>query len=243
MLADLLFRIRALFRRSTVERELDEELRFHLEHQHRQYEQRGLAGEEAQREARLQFGGFEQVKEECRQARGVSLIETSIQDVRYALRAWRRSPSFATVAVLSLALGIGANTAIFSLMKAVLLRMLPVERPEELERVVGNLSYPMFRDLRQRNQVFSGLMRCRQRRSAWSPLAIPSGAPPSWSPEIIFWCSAFSPSWAASSPMPTTACRWAIRWPCSAFAIGGRNWPPIQPSSVRRSVSMTIRSG
>jgi predicted permease len=158
MLTDLLFRIRALFRRNTVERELDEELRFHLEHQHRQYAKRGLTGEEAQREARLQFGGLAQVKEECRQARGVSLIETSIQDVRHAFRTWGRSPSFATVAVLSLALGIGANTAIFSLMNAVLLRMLPVEKPEELERIGGHLSYPMFRDLRQRNQVFSGLL-------------------------------------------------------------------------------------
>ena len=70
---------------------------YRLEHQHRQCEGRGVTGEEAQREARLKFGGLEQVKDECRQAHGVSLIETSIQDVRHALRAWRRSPSFAAV--------------------------------------------------------------------------------------------------------------------------------------------------
>src|SRR4029077_8393159 len=158
MLADLLSRMRALFRRNTVERELDEELRFHLEHQRQQNVRRGLTGEEAQREGRrevrLTCGGLEQVKEECRRTWGVSFIETSIQDVRHAVRVWRQTPLVATVAVLSLALGIGANTAIFSLMNAVLLRRLPEERPEELERIEGYLSYPMFRDLRQRNQVF-----------------------------------------------------------------------------------------
>jgi predicted permease len=158
MLTDLLFRIRALLRGKTLERELDEELRFHLSHQQQQNASRGLTGEEAQREARLAFGGLEQVKEECRRMWGVSLVETSLQDVRHAVRAWRQSPTFAAVAVLSLALGIGANTAIFSLMDAVLLRMLPVEKPQELERIEGYYSYPMFRDLRQRNQVFSGLL-------------------------------------------------------------------------------------
>ncbi len=158
MLSDVLFRIRALFRRKTVEHELDQELRFHLEHQHRRYVSRGLSGEEAQREARLAFGGLEQVKEECRQMRGVSFIETSVQDIRHAVRSWRQRPLFASVAVLTLALGIGANTAIFSLMNAVLLRTLPVEKPQELERIEGHFSYPMFRDLRQRNQVFSGLL-------------------------------------------------------------------------------------
>src|SRR5579859_7981793 len=100
MLTDLLFRIRALFRRKAVERELDEELQFHLDHQRRQNLRRGLTEEEAQREARLAFGGLEQVKEECRRMRGVSFIETTIQDVRHTLRAWRQSPSFAAVAVL-----------------------------------------------------------------------------------------------------------------------------------------------
>jgi putative ABC transport system permease protein len=158
MLSDLLFRIRVLLRKKTVEQELEQELRFHLEHQHDQYMRRGLSGEEARRRARLAFGGLEQVKEECRQMRGVSFIETSVQDIRHAVRAWRQRPLFAAVAVLTLALGIGANTAIFSLMNAVLLRMLPADKPEELARVEGYFSYPMFRDLRQRNQVFSGLI-------------------------------------------------------------------------------------
>ena len=93
------------------------------------------------------------------------MLENLAQDLRYALRAMRRSPGLTAVAALSLALGIGANTAIFSLMDAVLLRTLPVDKPEELERIGVmdgsspgfTFSYPMFRELRQRNQTFSGV--------------------------------------------------------------------------------------
>src|SRR5260370_4820227 len=93
------------------------------------------------------------------------MLENLAQDLRYALRAMRRSPGLTAVAALSLALGIGANTAIFSLMDAVLLRTLPVEKPEELERIGVmdgsspgfTFSYPMFRELRQRNQIFSAV--------------------------------------------------------------------------------------
>jgi putative ABC transport system permease protein len=242
MLTDLLFRIRALFRRKAVERELDEELRFHLEHQHDQYLNRGLTGEKAQREARLAFGGLEQVKEDCRQMRGVSFVETSVQDLRHALRAWRQSPSFAAVAVLSLALGIGANTAIFSLMNAVLLRMLPVEKPAELERIEGHLSYPMFRDLRQRNQVFSGLLA----RQATPVSLVSTGRTERGVAELVsgnyFSVLGVQPILAAApSPTPTTASRWGIRWPSSAFTTGGSGSAPIPPFSARPSGSTTIR--
>ena len=137
MISDLLYRLRALSRRKSMEAELDEELRAHLERQVEKYIQSGLTREEAARRARLQFGGLEQVKEECRDARGVNFIQTLVRDVRYGLRMLAKNPGFTAVAVLTLALGIGANTAIFTLVDAVMLKSLPVANPQELYRV-GN---------------------------------------------------------------------------------------------------------
>jgi predicted permease len=173
MLTDLMFRLRALVRRRTVERELDEELRLHLEHEIQKHLQAGLPRPEAMRRAQLALGGLDQVKEKCRDARGVALIETTLQDLRYAFRTIRRSPGFTTMALASLALGIGANTAIFTLIDAVMLRSLPVRSPDELVSVgdpsrptalregapmVDLLSYPLYQRLRDRNRVFTGLL-------------------------------------------------------------------------------------
>src|SRR5437868_6563133 len=130
MLSDLLCRFRALFRRNAVEGELDDELRFHFREQVEKYVRSGLSRAEAVRRARLMFGGIEGIKEECRDARGVRWLEDLWMDLRYALRTLRRSPVFLAVAVLSLALGIGANSAIFSLIDAVMLRAMPVQEPE-----------------------------------------------------------------------------------------------------------------
>ena len=116
----------ALFKRTTVEREIDDELRFHFDHQVDSYVARGLERAEAVRLARLEFGGLDQVKEEYRDALGVRLIDGFSRDLRLALRSLRSTPIVTTVAILSLALGIGANTAIFSLIDSLVLRPLPV---------------------------------------------------------------------------------------------------------------------
>src|SRR6185369_16045594 len=160
MLSDLLFRLRSLLQKKSMERELDDELRFHFENQREKYMTSGLSSEEATRRAQLEFGGVDQIKEECRQARGVALVESMVQDVFYALRNWRRSPVFASVAILSLALGIGANTAIFSIIDTLLFRNLPVQHPEQLEEVQIlpiYFSYPMYRDMKDSN-AFSGML-------------------------------------------------------------------------------------
>src|ERR1051326_9369287 len=109
--ADLKYRLRALFRRSAVERELEDELRFHLEREAEKYERAGLPREEALRQARLAFGAVDAAKEESRDGRGTLLLETTLRDVRYALRGLRARPAFTAGVVLTPGLGIGANPA------------------------------------------------------------------------------------------------------------------------------------
>src|SRR5258708_175849 len=132
MLSDFLIRLRALFRRDAVENELNDELRFHFEQQVEKYIQSGLPAPEAHRRARLIFGGTEQIKEECRDARGVNLVESLFQDVHYGARMLCKSPGFTCTAVLTIALGVGANTSIFSLVNAVMLSSIPVRDPGNL---------------------------------------------------------------------------------------------------------------
>jgi predicted permease len=163
MLNDVWHRMRALFRRNAVERELDEEVRFHVEQLVEQYVESGLPREEARRRARLEFGGIEQAKEQCRDARGVNLIEGLIQDLGYGLRMLRKNPGFTTVAVVTLALGIAVNTAIFTAFDALVLRPWQVKDPDRLAFVFrtdggerhGRFSYPDYIYYRDHSKSFS----------------------------------------------------------------------------------------
>src|SRR5215472_3816348 len=157
-----------IFGRTKAERELDEEFQFHLEQKIEAGIRQGLSAEEARAEAMRSLDRITLRKEECRDARGGVWLDGILQDLRYALRALRKSPAFTTVAILSLALGIGANTAIFSVMDILLLRPLAVKEPDGLRMVTlqskivyqtsdprYSFNYPMFELIRARNAAFA----------------------------------------------------------------------------------------
>jgi putative ABC transport system permease protein len=172
LLSDVRHRLRALFSRDSVEQELDAELRFHVERAAEKYERHGLSHEAALRRARLEFGGVEQMKEASRDMRGTVRLESIMRDLRYAIRSLKSRPAFTLTVIATLALGIGANTAIFTLVDALMLRPLPVPHPEQLLLVsdpaqVNNnnvglpltayVSVQLYRDVRARNTVFTDM--------------------------------------------------------------------------------------
>src|SRR6266403_1500416 len=151
------------FHRSQTENDLEEELRSHIQLRADDLERSGLGRAEAERRARIEFGGEARFKEECREAIAGNFIDTLIQDVRFSLRMLRKSPGFALIAVMTIALGIGATTAIFSVVDATLLRPLPYSQPEQLVSIQDNfpgvgardvgMSEPEWQDL-QHSGVF-----------------------------------------------------------------------------------------
>jgi putative ABC transport system permease protein len=163
----------AILHRHSAERDMDAELRFHIDACAEDLVCTSVPRDEALRRARLQFGGLERAKEECRDATGANFFDSLVQDIRFALRQLRKSTGFAAVTVLTLALGIGANTAIFTVINAVMLRALPVQHPEQLV-VIGNparvhsfstgtpridvFSYPLYREVQNNNSVLSSLL-------------------------------------------------------------------------------------
>ncbi|HEX8696734.1 MAG TPA: ABC transporter permease [Longimicrobium sp.] len=179
-------RLYGLLRKGRIEREMDEEMRFHIRMRAEENVRRGMAPEEARRAAERSFGNLARIKDAARDVRGGGLPETLLQDLRYGARTLRRAPAFALTVVLTSALAIGANTAIFSVVDAVLLRPLPFEDPGRLARLWGGLadgtaeripvSYPNFADYRSQARTLRNV-------AAYSPtsavLRAPGGEPES----------------------------------------------------------------
>ncbi len=165
-------KLRSLFGLSRVEQELDNELQFHIDLQIQEYTAKGMPPDEARSAAMRTFNGIEQRKEECRDARGVSIIENAIRDFRYGVRTLLKSPGFALTAAGTLSLGIGAATAVFSVVYGVVLQPLPYPQPERLvglwtvnpqlspERVLAGPAN--FKDWRENNTVFEDMALIRQ---------------------------------------------------------------------------------
>jgi len=180
LLHSIRFRIAAFFGVSPKDAEIDEELRSHIQHRADDLQRSGLSRREAERRARVEFGGYVRYEQESREAARSNFLESLVQDVRFSMRKLRKSPGFTIAAVLTLALAIGANSVVFSVMNSILLRPLHVPDAQSLyelqhaNEASAYESYPDYVDLRDRNHSFDGL-------AAWTVLLIgvDAGANPS----------------------------------------------------------------
>ena len=167
MLQRLSLRLRALFRRRQIDGELDEELRFHIERQTEANIEAGVKPEEARYAALRKFGWTENIKETCRDVRGVNAIENALKDVRFGLRMLVKRPGFTAMAVMSLAVGIGLNSTLFSLLDAAFLRPIPFKDPEKIVRVNSPLfCYPDYRELSAQCHSLSGVVAVTEHNGA-----------------------------------------------------------------------------
>jgi predicted permease len=163
-----LARIRAVFQSNDLDRDLVLELESHIQNLAEQHIRKGSSQEEAQRLARIELGGIAQLREAHREVRGLPLVDTVLQDIRFAFRMFRKSPGFTAVAILTLALGIAANTTVLTWISATLLNPIPgvahtsdlvtVMRGDRSDHPTPPFSYPDLRDLSERTQTFSGLL-------------------------------------------------------------------------------------
>ena len=171
------------FHRSQLADEMEEELRSHIQYRADDLERSGVDRAEAERRARIEFGGQERFREECYEALGGNFMETLIQDLRFSLRVLRKSPGFALVAVLTLALAIGANAVVFGVLNGPLLRPLNVPQAESLRGIGPSMSqsYPDYLDLRDRNRSFDGLAAYK---FGVAGLDTGENPPPSWFFEV-----------------------------------------------------------
>src|SRR6478736_1856280 len=183
MMSALLYRLRALVRRGAMERELDDELRFHLERETEKLEQSGLSRDAATRQARLAFGGVERIKDDARDTRGIAWLDVMTQNLRYAIRGVRAKPGFTAAVVLTLGLGIGANAAMFGIVDRLLFRTPEYLRdPSTVNRVFisyttrgrettdNSFEYTRYADIARWTTSFSAAAAFAQR-----PLAVGTG--------------------------------------------------------------------
>src|SRR5436309_11005720 len=206
--------LRSLFRKEQVDRELDEELTGFLEMATEEKIKSGMSREDARREVRLDRGSPDVAKEIVGAAGWESLVETSLQDLRFAARMLRKNPSFTTVAVLTLALGIAANTTVLSWISATLLNPIPgvahtsdlvtVMRGDRTDHPTPPFSYPDLRDLSERTQTFSGLLGYDDGCCCLTPLPRPEGEP---------LCLSSANYWASGCGQPPSRRRRCARAP------------------------------